>query len=262
MRKNLMDDSSDDDAGPDDLGMGRRPVSPQRRAPPSPGIARRMSSFEPGMPARHDSASPASSGGSRPQSMFIPNSHSPSPSHSQAISGLPSEGHQRRASINNIVSRYEAMSHYRPAVAAKPANLAGAHTGGAGGIKSPPIPPSIPTKPQLLRKPSGGRPMPGSGGAGAGLKRASTVNVRSRPATAAKPMGLQAGQAVMHAEPASVQVPAETMAAPATTTTTTNATTPSPRPPSAGSGSGSRASSPEKQQSVNLLIARWNKGQV
>jgi len=322
-QRDLLDDSSDDEAAPENAnGPGHRPISPLRRAPPSPDIARRMSSFEP--LATRTSASPpqsssgfqdsthrnsASPGGSRPQSMFI----SPSPSQLSpgvGITGLPSDdsGHQRRGSgsINDIVSRYEAMGR-RPPVAAKPASLTGSYTGGAGaapGIKPPAVPPSVPTKPAMLRKPSGGRPMPGAKvtpGTAANtqqpLRRASSINVASKPAPAPKPAALQAhgksdsdksgsggapGASASARSQGTTALPVPAPHIPASSNSSMRFPEPQPQsqpqqqqqqPPlqrplpvraqsHSASASTSRSNSPEKQQPVNVLIARWNKGQV
>lgn len=250
--QNAEADSSDDEQVPENVnGMGRRPSPPAY-----------SNSLGLGRPTSNTSRrSPNSSAGSRPQSMYV-GSTSPAMS-PPLIPGVPRSSppadnskHMRRSSINDIVSRYESLttnysgqkSQAKPSVAAKPTNLSG--------FRPPAVPPSIAPKPELLRRPSGGRPMPST--SNSGLRRAASVSSRP-PATAPKP-------AALHATPDGVQ------SNPGTSHRVDKSSgnqqreleqqqRPSPPIRSNSAAPSSRSSSPEKQQPVSVMIARWNKGQ-
>lgn len=317
-------DSSDDDAGPEDVsGGGRRPSSPPRygRVSPAPGIARRMSAYEPGaipgLPAsRSPAVSPATSTfafnvrqpsqpSGRPKSMYVgasPTALSPPTSDiSRSSSPAREERHLRRSSINDIVSRYEALStdksprspshplhdlpangngvnvgvQRKPSVRAKPPTLAAKPS-----IVAPSAPPTVAAKPLMLRKPSGSRPppptlpvLPASSAVSQPFSSQTvTVSSRAPPSTQPKPASLRNVPQLAGGDDRKAFVSAVDKVSSVSQPVTVPASGGRSARDSpthgggggggggGGAGGGSSGSSPEKQQPVNVLIARWNKG--
>jgi AP2-associated kinase len=218
------------------------------------------------MPSSTDRRSPSgSSQKQRPQTMY----GYPSTSPQKTSSGLPIQqarpGHVRKGSINDMVTKFEGMNpptnsnngdkpipepKPKPSISSKPAQLKKPtlHTVRAEGLQQPILPTSatgargsIPPKPL---KPHGLGSMTSSGTHAAGARQghgeapkpdgySRNSSGRSFPIVKPKP-----------AFPSQAQV----------------VTTPTPTSPSANNGS--RSSSPDKQQSVNALVARWNQGEM
>jgi AP2-associated kinase len=147
----------------------------------------------------------------------------------------------------------QGSQHAKPFVAPKPANLS---TTAPSHIAPPPIPPSVPLKPQILRRPSGGRPMPGKSSSGSGGRVPTLASLGPGPAP-----GTASGNAggLRRASTIGGGRSESSLPAPQAQMRYSPPSSTSPIPPS---GATSRSSSPEKQQPVNVLIARWNKGQV
>lgn len=326
-------DSSDEETVPENVdGKVRRPVSPVKSGtphPPSPGIARRMAAYQQ-QATTGPSTSPPKPGygtwsgrgsvsrSARPQSMLDTGRESRSgsagtlsPPLVSMRSGSPASGgsrtpdstHGRRSSINDIVSRYEALNAPSKEVA---------NGGSRGSIFGKPAP-AVASKPPGLgaRKPSGPRvpgarppsvqPKPEGLGLGAGASptvdkekekenkdgdkdqgKDGKTSEKAKPAPAPKPKPALAPKPKPTSTSTS-EPPKDSAPSPTTPTSTLPrkmskpelAPKPKPAPKraetlpvpleerrnSSGSG-GSRSSSPEKQQPVNLLIQRWNKGEV
>ncbi|WRT67254.1 uncharacterized protein IL334_004221 [Kwoniella shivajii] len=270
-------DSSDEEVVPESAsGMSRRPISPEKFSSPQK-VSQRASVFG-GVPhksATTDSARPStgsqrgvSGERSRPQSMFItPSSSSSNKPHnspstvSEEPLGLPKDAsrpsHTRKGSITDMVSRYENL---KPPSSVKPTSTSiDQHANGndSNGVGRKP---SVANKPPALRKPSQGE----------------TPNVTSpadlaKPKIAVKPKpNIIAPKPIRHSEapiaegfsksssgrsfPITKPKPSSmntNNSIPADTDHSESATTPK-----------SGKNSPEKQQPVNLLIQRWNQGQV
>ncbi|GMK58710.1 hypothetical protein CspeluHIS016_0601520 [Cutaneotrichosporon spelunceum] len=277
-------DSSDDEPIPESAeGIIRRRESPpksgSRPHAPSSGIAHRVAAYQQQTTTGPSTSPPKPRYGTwsgreivrtaRPQSMFdTPRSMSPgklSPPLVSVRSGSPVSsgrntpvGHGRRSSINDIVSRYEALTTNAGTSPGKEAGFASMN--GNGRACRPPV---IASKaPGLVqRKPSGPR-IP-----------------RVAPPTQPKPASLReaSGTSIDSDRPRKESMSDEKKGQ-ENTAPTWFASSPKPeiasKPPMLkpkmaeamaavqGSPGSSRSSSPEKQQPVNLLIQRWNKGEL
>ncbi|BEI91422.1 uncharacterized protein CcaverHIS019_0402420 [Cutaneotrichosporon cavernicola] len=274
-------DSSDDEPIPESAeATTRRPVSPtksgSRQHPPSPSIAHRVAAYQQQATTGPSTSPPKPGYGTwsgrgtarmaRPQSMFdVPRSNSPgklSPPLVSVRSGSPVSGgsgrstpvgHSRRSSINDIVSRYEALT-------TSPAKETGfPSANGSGRASRPPV---IANKPPGLvqRRPSGPRvprAAPPTQPKPASLREASGTSVESdKPKKEPKPDEKEGQE---NAAP-SWRAPSKADIASKPPTLKPKMTETLAAVP--GSPGSSRSSSPEKQQPVNLLIQRWNKGEL
>jgi AP2-associated kinase len=272
-------DSSDEEMVPESAeATFRRPVSPVKSDsrpphPPSPGIANRVAAYQqqattgpstsPPKPGYGTWSGRGSARMTRPQSMFdTSRSNSPgklSPPLVSVRSGSPSSigsgrntpvGHGRRSSINDIVSRYEALST-SPKEGFPSAN-------GNGRASRPPV---IASKPPGLgqRKPSGPRvprAAPPTQPKPASLREASGTSAESeRP----KEPKAEENQGQENAPPLGRAISKPEIASKPPAFKPKRAET---LPAAQGSPGSSRSNSPEKQQPVNLLIQRWNKGEL
>ena len=272
-------DSSDEEAGPEDpssrAGRQTSPGGParvenQRQQSPvkeaSRAATRQSSPTKsanlPSMAVTKPTPAPKRAGNlekGRPQSMYIPSSSgnglpvksvsTPAPDGS---TGRPS--HIRKGSITDIVSKYESLHAKpgpqpasnglgrKPSVASKPPALRKTTGDGPAKPTGPPPaqqPPSSPVKsaPKPAEKPTNitQAKRHGPGPTAEGYSKSSSG--RSFPITKPKPSALVSPTLPIPEKP--VEEPTD-------------------RP----AGKTSRSGSPEKQQSVNSLIARWNQGEV
>ncbi|KAL1406863.1 Ark- serine/threonine protein kinase [Vanrija albida] len=291
-------DSSDDEAVPEDAYRTEHRTGSQEHGSQSPGVSRRRSWFEQPLP----SPGLQLSGRSRPQTMYAGSTNAPA---SASTADASDDGHTRRGSINDMVSRYESLST-GPSSPKKDkfgaANGHGHTRPAAGVVRKPSLahkpPPTVAAKPQALRNNphnTADRVLSAPGAGPASRDDASVPvtgmapSARPPPATQPKPPSLR--QAVKHGDMPQVDgysksssgrsFPVTRSAAgvgkpdlkaaggstsPDQSTrarSSSSSTVPPPaQPVRRGSGSSSRSSSPEKQQPVNLLIQRWNKGEV
>lgn len=300
-------DSSDDERAPESPdGRFRRPSSPGKSGivhPPSPGIARRMAAYQQQATTGPSTSPPKPGFGTwsgrstrttRPQSMYDARSsaggalspplvsvRSGSPGSQGSGSRTPEGSHGRRSSINDIVSRYEALNTTggqspvkesfvngngnRASIFSKPAPLVASKPPGLGVSRAPPA---------VASKPAGLRDRDASG---------TSVNYasdkRDRTGTSEKDKSAPAPKPKPDLAPKpKTSKPDLAAAAKPVTSLWRRSSKPelAPKPPvfpkraetlpapledvSQGSGRSSRSSSPEKQQPVNLLIQRWNQG--
>lgn len=289
----LKSDSSSEEDGPENpSGTNQRPASPRRRGSATDGITRRMSAFENQRedPPRKPSVSPTkpatfakptsvglsasrsenlrSSESKRPVSMYNMASSmsasrssvvSPSASLSASTSSnLPAPSdrprHVRKGSINDIVSKYETLQSpiapslankeiKKPSVAAKPTTLRKHTLDVSPQAVEKPAKPVKPTKPDLVR-PTAVK----HGEAPQALSWSKSSSGRAFPTTTNKP-ALATSTSNVPVEPR--QTSPRKVATPMSASSEKTAVT-----------SASGKSSPDKQQSVNSLIARWNQGNV
>jgi len=258
-----LQDSSDEEQGPESATYApiREPTPPPKTIDNT-----RYNTLPPKdeMPSSVDRRSPSESPQKqRPQTMY----GYPSTSPQKTSTGLPTPqnrpGHRRKGSINDMVTKFEGLNppdngrkpiprpKPKPSISSKPAQLKKPtlDTVRAEGLQQPILPTSatgargsIPPKPQ---KPQGlgSKPpaMSGIGPASTGMKGhgeapkpdgySRSSSGRSFPIVKPKPAFPSQNQVV-------------------------------PTPASPSDKNGSRSSSPDKQQSVNALVARWNQGEM
>nr|XP_018263731.1 NAK protein kinase [Kwoniella dejecticola CBS 10117]OBR85889.1 NAK protein kinase [Kwoniella dejecticola CBS 10117] len=291
-------DSSDEDAFPEDASATKYKPLPSptkvKNQPTSPQkISDRASAFEGLSPTKSKPVKSATVGippttqrvntgeRSRPQSMFVtpssssnkgfnfsasPSSASLPRSDNAAPSTSARPSHGRKGSINDMVSRYENLKPPSSSAgeAKKPSPATNGQssqptTGSGLGRK-----PSVASKPQALRKPTLDQP-PSSSSA----EPSKSPTISTKPVSGKPP--LIAPKPVRHDEaprPEGFSRSSSGRAFPITKPKPTINTAKDSNgkidekdegaPASAASGK----SSPEKQQSVNSLIARWNQGQT
>lgn len=254
----LEPDSSDEDEGPESAT-----AAVPREQLPSPGDYKPLDDVQPStspkkyqslddtraatLPPKDELPSSTLRSGSRspqkqrPQTMYgYPTSTSPKRTEGGLPIPQPRPGHVRKGSINDMVSKFEGLNppsnsaKPKPVLKAKPAQLKKPtlDTVRAEGLQQPIIPTSaitrgsIPPKPQkpqsLNSRTSVGNPEPKERSEPIGYSRSSSG--RSFPVVKPKPQPFTASQPEMNKA-------AET-----------------------------RGGSPDKQQSVNSLVARWNQG--
>ena len=291
-----MDHSSDDDAVPESATKGHHP---QLEAQQSSHTTQRKweasheKTDERRSPTKSKSYPFAESGRQRPASVMP---LSPDPRKNLPAQSSPARpGHTRKDSITDMVTRYESLhtdsassspikskstvGPGRPNIAVKPPAL---RQMSAGGPKSPGLtspvaeksqfgmeqatstsptaiksrPPKPSNKPDLAARKEATAPTAGSAIQG-------QREVKVKPAT--KPKPTSTGLSSTPAQPADIRQPTPLKPSdPASLTRMgKSATSPaaplSPRAAQATSPTESGKSSPDKQQSVNSLIARWNK---
>lgn len=244
--------------------------------------------------ARRGSGS-SSEGRSRPQSMFIPSTSpmlSPNDPGTAPLEQGPRPAHSRQGSIGDMVSRYEnlkspsaAPSGEPPATASKVGPGSGAPVNGAGGLGRKP---SVAAKPAALRRGTITNDKPAPPKLEAPSKAPTTVGSptksssksESKPAVAAKPaiqpkpvrygdMPAVAGYSRSSSGRSfPITKPVPEVSKPTIDTSVVDADAGrNVRPNSSDKEKGeggprSGSGSPEKQQPVSSLIARWNKGEV
>lgn len=305
-------DSSDEEEAPESAeGQFRRPVSPAKSGsynhPPSPGIARRLAAYQ-----QHATTGPSTSPpkpgygtwsgrstrAARPQSMFdgsrsgsggalsppLVSVRSGSPGTPGSGSRTPEGTHERRGSINDMVSRYEALNtggtspvkegfvngNCRASVFGKPAPQVASKPPGLGqrkpsGPRVPRAAPATQPKPAGLRdREASGTSVDSSSGQKTGEKEKPVPKPKPGGATKPKATKPESASASTDAPPL-WRASSKPDLAPKPTTLpkpkraeTLPAALEEPAQPSGSSSS--RSSSPEKQQPVNLLIQRWNQG--
>lgn len=264
-----LQDSSDEEQGPESATYA--PI--REPTPPPKTIDNNRSNTLPPkdeMPSSVDRRSPSGSPQKqRPQTMY----GYPSTSPQKTSAGLPTPqnrpGHVRKGSINDMVTKFEGLNppdnsrnpiprpKPKPSISSKPAQLKKPtlDTVRAEGLQQPILPTSatgargsIPPRPQ---KPQGlGSKPPGmsDSGPGPGL----TATGMKGHGEAPKPDGYSRSSSgrsfpIVKPKPA---FPSQ------------NQVVPTPTPTSPTGKNGSRSSSPDKQQSVNALVARWNQGEM
>ncbi|KAE8541110.1 hypothetical protein D1P53_002464 [Cryptococcus gattii VGV] len=295
-------DSSDEEQGPEDPGMvirssaataaqptaapndivSREPAKSATLPAPSPGLEPFTQTMGPQRIPSHKRA--------RPQSMFLPNTSSDSvPSRNSLLSpplrnepsplpssqspsepsklytSQPNQGHQKKDSINRMVSKYESMSIGKPGEDANKRSPVNQQVPKPDeGTNASSTKPSVASKPVNLRKPSADLSNNDSSAANTAQKNDPAGPTKPRVASKPSTLRQDSGMGIGYIRPGMSASPS---ARPNPVVSTSFNSNPDRQGKedevvekdslkSAGS------SSPEKQQPVNLLIQRWNKGEV
>lgn len=294
-------DSSDEEQGPEDPGMiirssaaaaaqptvapndivSREPAKSATLPAPSPGLEPFTQTMGPQRIPSHQRA--------RPQSMFLPNTSSDSvPSRNSLLSpplrnepsplpssqspsqpsnlyiSQPSQGHQKKDSINRMVSKYESMSIGKPGEDANkrsPVNQQAPKP--SEGTKASSPKPSVASKPVNLRKPS--TDLSNDYSSAANTAQKNDPASPTKPRVASKPSALRqdSGMGIGYIRPGMSPSPSARPNPVVSTSFNSNLNRQEKEDEVVEKDNlKSAGSSPEKQQPVNLLIQRWNKGEV
>lgn len=288
-------DSSDEEQGPEDPGMIIRSSAATAAKPtvaPNDIVSREPAKSatlpEPFTQTMGPQRIPSHKR-ARPQSMFLPNTSSDSvPSRNSLLSpplrnepsplpssqspsqpsnlytSQPNQGHQKEDSINRMVSKYESMSIGKPGEDANKRSPANQQVPKPSeGTNASSTKPSVASKPVNLQKPSADLSNNDSSAANTAQKNDPASPTKPRVASKPSPLRQDSGVGIGYIRPGMSASPSARPNPVVSTSFNSN-------PDRQGKedevvekdnlkGEGS---SPEKQQPVNLLIQRWNKGEV
>lgn len=289
-------DSSDEEQGPEDPGMIIRSsaaTSAQPTVAPNDIVSREPAKSatlpEPFTQTMGPQRIPSHKR-ARPQSMFLPNTSSDSvPSRNSLLSpplrnepsplpssqspsqpsnlytSQPNQGHQKKDSINRMVSKYESMSIGKPGEDANKTSTVNQQVPKPSeGTNASSTKPSVASKPVNLRKPSAD--LSNNDASAANTAQKNDPASPTKPRVASKPSTLRqdSGVGIGYIRPGMSASPSARPPNPVVSTSFNS------NPDRQGKEDEvvekdilkSAGSSPEKQQPVNLLIQRWNKGEV
>lgn len=288
-------DSSDEEQGPEDPGMIIRSSAATAAQPtvaPNDIVSREPAKSatlpEPFTQTMGPHRIPSHKR-ARPQSMFLPNTSSDSvPSRNSLLSpplrnepsplpssqspsqpsnlytSQPSQGHQKKDSINRMVSKYESMSIGKPGEDANKRSPVNQQVPKPSeGTNTSSTKPSVASKPVNLRKPSAD--LSNNDSSAANTVQKDDPASPTKPRVASKPSTLRqdSGMGTGYIRPGMSASPSARPNPVVSTSFNSNPDRQGKEDEVVEKDSLKNAgSSPEKQQPVNLLIQRWNKGEV
>ncbi|ADV19530.1 NAK protein kinase [Cryptococcus gattii E566] len=238
--------------------MGPQRIPSHKRARPQSMFLSNTSSDS--VPSRNSLLSPPL----RNEPSPLPSSQSPSQP-SNLYTSQPNQGHQKKDSINRMVSKYESMSIGKPGEDANKTSTVNQQVPKPSeGTNASSTKPSVASKPVNLRKPSAD--LSNNDASAANTAQKNDPASPTKPRVASKPSTLRqdSGVGIGYIRPGMSASPSARPPNPVVSTSFNS------NPDRQGKEDEvvekdilkSAGSSPEKQQPVNLLIQRWNKGEV